>query len=432
MRYLIRVRKFLLIFTISATLLPISAIAANTPVAGKSCPKVGTSQVYKNYKFTCRKSGTKKIWSVGIKVKQSPTPTVTASPSPTPTVTASPSPTPTVTASPSPTPTVTAIDPYRSTPTVNIIVEKISERISTLRMPDLEISDDSPILSEGTVPLDAVNSIMLQHKFMLQAFPDAFRWGNNKFYIFETIEWAKNKAIELNCVVPRQLSSPGDIPNTMWSITTHCGLGNNDKSSVSFLNWPSFQTYDRVESREVSGSDMWAFQAAQEGDGSTVQFFFYLGKDKYGVNNPLPAWFEQGGQFAISSIALAVQTRKWRQSSLSQGVVQTCNRKKVEDSSFYNANVNLGGCHYQLGGIATELMVALYGFDAPITWLKNIEIHPLSSQDVFLETWQSTFKKSYGDEISTFYRWANAYAEYLDSNGQNKLPEDLLLALKAR
>jgi hypothetical protein len=406
------VRKLLLIFTLSVALLPISSFAANAPVAGKPCPKVGTLQVYKNYKFTCRKSGTKKIWSAGVKIKQSPMPTVTATPSPTP--------------------TVTAADPYRSIPKVNIIVSKINERLVTLRMPDLEISDETPIITEGTVPSDAVNSIKLQHKYMLQAFPDAFKWGNNKFYIFETVEWAKNKAIELNCWMPRQLLSQEDIPNTMWSITTHCGLGNNDKNSVSFLNWTSFQLHDPAKVREVTGADMWEFQAAQEGDGSTVQFSYYLGKDKYGINNPLPAWFEQGGQFAISSIALAVQTRKWRQSSLSQGVVYTCNRKKVEDSSFYNANVNLGGCHYPLGAIATELMVALYGFDAPITWLKNIEIAPASSQDVFLETWQSTFKKSYGDEISTFYRWANAYVEYLDSNGQNQLPEDLLLALKER
>jgi hypothetical protein len=97
-----------------------SAIAAPNPKAGASCPKQGSSKIYKGNKFTCIKSGKKLVWSKGVPTKsasgsntsdtsQSPTP----SPAPTPTTIPSPSsaPTPTPTPSPSsaPTPTPTPI-----------------------------------------------------------------------------------------------------------------------------------------------------------------------------------------------------------------------------------------------------------------------------------------------------------------------------------
>ena len=405
-------------------------MAVVKPVPGKPCPKVNVNVVYKNYKYTCKKYASKYLWSNGVRIQVPSIPAVTPSPTPSPTPT--PTPSPSLSPTPTPTPTPFVLDPYRSIPENNVVVAKIKERISTLRQPSQEANEEFLIFTEADAPLDAIASVKKQHLYMLRAFPDVFKWGTNNFYIFDTVAWAKEKAIELNCWMPPQLLRPEEIPQTMWSITTHCGPGNNDKNSISFLNWPSYAKYDSTPARDVTGTDMWAYQAAQEGDGSTIQTYYYLGKEKFGINNPLPAWFEQGGQFALSSVALAIQTRNWRQSSLIRGKVSTCNLRKVEDSSFYNANPNLGGCHYQLGGIATELMIALYGFDAPITWFKNIEISPLASQNLFLETWQTTFKKSYGDDISTFYRWANAYAEYLETNGESKLPDDLLLELKNR
>ena len=298
--------------------------------------------------------------------------------------------------------------------------------ISKLRLPDKTITVDEEVIVEGEIPIDALKSIQLQHKYMVEAFPEAFRWGSNKFYIFNTVEWAKKMAISLNCWIPPQFERPEEISPTMWSITTVCGESRDGSRTISFLNWPSFQKCDPAEIRLVTGFDEWQYQAAQEGDGSLVQNYYYKGRTVYGINNPLPAWYEQGGQSALSSIALAIQTRTWRQSSLAQGRVATCGDKKVEDSSFYNANPNLGGCHYQLGRIATELMIALYGFDSPISWQKNIMIHPISSREKFLSTWETTFQETFGEPITKFYEFANAYVEYLKSGGRSKLPKEFL------
>jgi hypothetical protein len=395
-------RKTLGLLLVITFLAPLQTIAATNPVAGKSCLRVGIIQSYNVYIFTCVKSGKKTVWNAGVKVSSN---------------------------SPGGN-TVLSINSFESVPTDNIVVKRINERIQGLRKPTSDSTNSISILTEKTVPSDALDSIKLQHQYMMQAFPEAFKWGVNEFVIFETVSWAKDKAITSDCYLPSQLLRPEEIPPTMWSITTQCFRATGGNKTISFLNWPSFQKYDSTGKRSVNGVDMWAYQAAQEGDGSLIQSYFYAGKDKYGTGNPLPAWYEQGGQFALSSVALAIQERKWRQSSLMQGRVYTCEGRKVEDSVFYNANPNLGGCHYALGAIATELLIGLYGFDAPISWLQNIEISMQSSQSEFLATWDSTFKKTYGITLDQFYKWANSYAAYLESRGSKKLPSDLLTALK--
>ena len=86
-----------------ALLLPISiSEAAKNPVAGTQCTKIGISQVYKDKKFTCIKSGKRFVWNRGVSITKAnpastPIPTVTSmpSPSPSPTETSMPSPSPT-------------------------------------------------------------------------------------------------------------------------------------------------------------------------------------------------------------------------------------------------------------------------------------------------------------------------------------------------
>ena len=61
--------------------IPIASALA--PIPGKACPKVGKVEISKNKKFTCLKSGSKKIWSKPKPIP-SPRPTLTLTPTPTP------------------------------------------------------------------------------------------------------------------------------------------------------------------------------------------------------------------------------------------------------------------------------------------------------------------------------------------------------------
>lgn len=63
----------LLIILVSFSLIAFPAIAASNPKAGATCSQIGITQIYKNLKFTCIKSGSKKVWDKGSKVETTST-----------------------------------------------------------------------------------------------------------------------------------------------------------------------------------------------------------------------------------------------------------------------------------------------------------------------------------------------------------------------
>lgn len=85
----------------------IPASQAASPVTGAKCSKLGQTQIFKNKKFSCIKSGKKLIWSSGNSVTKTPEPTSAPSVVPTPSITPKPEtslkPAPAVSVSPSPT-----------------------------------------------------------------------------------------------------------------------------------------------------------------------------------------------------------------------------------------------------------------------------------------------------------------------------------------
>ena len=80
------------------------AVDALTPRAGASCSKIGQVIDYQGKRYTCVKSGAKRVWNSGILIKASPSPSVKVSPTP------SPMPSPSKTSSPSASPTSSVRD----------------------------------------------------------------------------------------------------------------------------------------------------------------------------------------------------------------------------------------------------------------------------------------------------------------------------------
>ena len=110
-----RLRALVLSIIIGFSLFLVPDVHAKASVAGASCSKLNSTQVFQNKKFTCIKSGKKFVWNKGVEIKSTSTPIATASaspsasPTPTATTSASPSasPTPSETVSASPTPSLT-------------------------------------------------------------------------------------------------------------------------------------------------------------------------------------------------------------------------------------------------------------------------------------------------------------------------------------
>lgn len=87
MLYFQQMKRTIIGVVIAFSVSTLPAYAATPPKAGATCPKLGAKENYQGKKFTCIKSGGKKIWNKGTLIKvahHSPTPTAT------PTVTASP------------------------------------------------------------------------------------------------------------------------------------------------------------------------------------------------------------------------------------------------------------------------------------------------------------------------------------------------------
>lgn len=310
-------------------------------------------------------------------------------------------------------------------PRDNLVAAAIQRRILNLRLPDKTSNPSVAIEYEGNVPKDARDSLRLQIQYITQAFPEPFKEIQNKFFVYQTIDWAKNKAAENKCPIPSVLNDP---PPTMHSEGVQCNFASPMRSYGSFLNWASFKQYDRATIRRVGGMDEWANQAAQEGGGASIQSF-YNRSWSIGNGNPLPAWYEQGGQDVLTSIAFATQTRKWRQASLSQGQPNTCGGMEIARVEFYGPEGQ--GCEYTVGAMASELLVALFGFDAPIAWYKVIDLGPGKTKGEIASAWRKSFKEVYGLELTQFYAWVNAYRHHIGTYGGKKLPADLVTKLKS-
>jgi hypothetical protein len=370
--------------------LQVIPVAAIEPKAGAKCPGPNATASFAGFDWKCVKKGKKFVWQMTGPQKKK------------------------------------TVSIYTWIPKDNLVTAAIQRRISTLRQADKSLSINANIEAEGTIPADALKSIRDQHDYMIQAYPEVFPSYNNRIFIYQTAAWARAKAVENKCPVPGVVESPpAESPH---SEAVPCEFDTTKTSIGSFMNWSSFKKFDAVPSRSVGGLDEWANQFGQEGGGSSIQSFYNKSR-QFGNYNPLPAWYEQGGQDMFTSIALAVQSRKWRQASLSSGQANNCNGYDIANTEFYGPGTK--GCEYDLGAIANELLIALYGFDGPIAWFKAISLEPRKSPNEITAAWRSSFKEVYGLELSQFYSWANAYGKYMVSDGKSKFPSALVTRLEA-
>jgi cytochrome b involved in lipid metabolism len=118
-----RLRALLVAALVGISLIAVPAVHAKAPVAGTTCSKLNSTQVFQGKRFTCIKSGKKLVWNKGVAIKSTPQPTATSSasssatPSASVSESASTSPTPTPTPSSTPTPTATPTTKPTPSPT---------------------------------------------------------------------------------------------------------------------------------------------------------------------------------------------------------------------------------------------------------------------------------------------------------------------------
>jgi hypothetical protein len=120
-------------------------------------------------------------------------------------------------------------------------------------------------------------------------------------------------------------------------------------------------------------------------------------------NVNMPSWMREGSELAFFSIAQFKQTRSWYFHK--SHPPERCGSSVLKDYASFTSESS--GCHYVLGQFALELMLALYGPDAPTKWFRSFG----SQTDAYV-----AFKTAYGDDYEVFEGFVSEFINYrLDS-----------------
>ena len=128
----------------------------------------------------------------------------------------------------------------------------------------------------------------------------------------------------------------------------------------------------------------------------------------------IPNWYLQGGQTALAFVAHVAAKRTIDGASSKAFVNDECRNVTLASMNFKAGSGGIpSSCVYSKGYATLQLMIALYGWDAPTAWFAGFT----NSED-----FESAFKKAYGDSLSDFNKLADSYWAYLD-NPRNISPE---------
>lgn len=309
-------------------------------------------------------------------------------------------------------------------PVGNVVVKVINKRISSLQKPNPSTTWKVEYVVEPGVPKTYEDSIRRQFEYFSSAYGANMGAHTDVLVLYLTHDFAVQEFRKRNCYIPINLLDKSAGLQGPSSESSNC---NEDyQQGISALNVSAFDKFDPAPKRDPLYTDNWEYQIGQEIGGGYLQTSLNSGVTSGNQSQTwyqrlvaLPAWYEQGGQFAMSSVALAVTARKWRQSSLVGGNFYSgCALIPLKSEEFYEG----AGCYYTGGSAATELMVALYGFDSLVKWSQNVGIDTTQNKDAQKLNWAKTFKSTFGDSLDKFYSWADQYALYLD-RGKPLSPE---------
>ena len=355
-----------------------AGIAQAAPRPSGKCEQAGEKKKFKNQIFVCTKRGKKMVW-----IKKAPRPS-----------------NPTVT----PEPNIESSDP---------VTAKLERMMADLPMPNL----NAPIppmrfVLENPDDQKFLPRLEKQFQYLAQAFPE-FTWNKMGItFIPRSQAWLTTAMREEGCAEPviQRVVSNYPTSASVW------GQGIEDCN-------PKFGAAAVMGLNIGNGQDpgyQWDMLVSQE--------FMEVQSNRFATNplyinslNPIgwwdvnmPSWMREGSQPAINSIAIAKQTRTWEMIRVVPFYM--CGTGILRDYAPFTTAFD---CHYILGGEAVELMIALYGWDAPVAWFSNYG----NQRDPYV-----AFKNAYGDDYDTFERFATEFFQWR----ANKVPmsQELLNRLR--
>jgi hypothetical protein len=353
-----------LIAALVLTLVPLVAFSAQKITPGSTCKVLKQKVDYLNKTYTCTKSGKKLIWSKGV-----------------------------VIAKPTPTPSQTPIQISIDNLDLKLVPIKAFENIRNEVKSRPRANISPTVIASPLVNKERIEQEIYGLNRAIDLWAPYFQ--PNKFQVVYVMggdeEWLETKSSELglNSMVP-----PGQTWSMRMKMYTPCafamaGSGKGVPTFVQCLGRPysggTKQTgpheYTHLFQLNYGGSNgfriPWYLEGSASYFGWTLGFYAYNPDYTERQNWLKPLYFNMNNETKDDFKSKDMQRFK--------------NRIKILTPSSDHSVANTS---YWAGGLATEVLVALYGFDKFVEFTKNIQTSPDMS---------SLLKQTYGFDEDYFY-----------------------------
>ena len=342
------------IFALSLSLTPVSAAIK----AGGSCSKAGTKSVYLSKTYTCIKSGKKLVWSKGVGKSSVLTPVAIS---------------------------IDNLD-LKGVPqkAYEIVIKELNSRKPTTYSPSIIAGTNVKQSRIDQELLGMQKAINLWSPYFL---PDKFQ----VVYVnYGDENWLEQKSIELGLA---SMLPPGQTWREQFRKYENCpfamaGSGNGVPTFVQCLGYAFNKSASQAQTGPHEYTHLYqqkynAFNISWYMEGSASFFGWTLGFDPYEPTSNVRSYHLMN---LWTQLPKAVQD-DFRSKDLTRF------KSRMGEISGRNTQ-ETANMSYWVGALATEALVALYGFDKFVEWTKNMQ----NEKDV-----SKVLNQTYGFSADYFY-----------------------------
>jgi hypothetical protein len=300
-----------------------------------------------------------------------------------------------------PDPSVSSQKPIVQKQSGNPVFNRINSRIKELPIPskNKSLPPIDWILQDSS--FDSFQKGLLeQHSQLADQYPALYRWdGAALGVIGDLIKWTPSSPL-ITGQCTRFLNQVSD----MWRVLPYLDkrlLGGTTECESKVL-----AAFRPNPSTPIPDGDLMAQEFGGEIQVNSQRANPAIAKIGRGDLN-IPNWYLQGGQTALAFVSHVAAKRTIDGASSKAYVNDECRNVTLESMNIKAGTTGIpSSCVYSKGYATLQLMIALYGWDAPIAWFAGFS----NSED-----YENAFKKVYGDSLSEFNKLADSYWAYLDN-----------------
>lgn len=283
----------------------------------------------------------------------------------------------------------------------NLVVSRINSRLPTLPTPNQGVAPKVEWVYPSNSNSNRIKGLQQQHQWLSDFYKDLYLWNGTATAIVDTNPTAViEKLYSAKCgnefiESARRLESNVDLIGAGTSFCSGQLVAYFIDRNMSDQKWNNILGSEFGGIIQANAARLGTFRSSPDSDWYSAT----------------PNWYAEGSQVLISVLAEAASTRKWN--------LDLKMHPGMKGDWCAGDTLERNRCSDLIGAVATELAIALYGWEAPLTLLKYLE--PNIDQ-------VKLFEAGFPDSFKQFNSWTVAYYQYLRSGTQ--LPNDLVQRLR--